>query len=721
MNKKLKKYVRRYFVSALALLVMLSIIGVNLVFAKYVSYKDNPAGVTINSYSGEISVALRDGETTSEWLSNTHGIRLLPGSTFDYDPYVYIENNTNERTCCLFVKVEEIGGTAKVNGKSYNFDDFIEYTVASGWTPGDGENIPSNVYYRHVEANTKTFYPIFHEDIVTVKENAPELGFIRFLTTDTPAFGLNIYAVELTELDTTDTVSAWNWIMNKESTDSESDDSTDSVDTAPEIIDFGGADYNIYGRDDRHEFIWGTTADVPNDIVERTVAKRNDWIEKTYNVNINQNFSHKDIYIDSKGDNATTFINAISAGVYPIDLVIPDYLYQLEYFGLLRDMGSLEYIDLSESHWTQEWNDVFTYNDKIYLVLGDANSELYAHIEVVFFNTNVVAQRGFDPYQMVRDNTWTMDEMHVLAKQFVADHANDNLNMTAEDLASRSYVKNDKTYYSRKYNGIDTEQGGLTGVIFGSGLRFSEKNNDGTLKLIADSRTVNYDYYESARDLVSDKVTDCVDTGLDALKADLSAVRWIPNTTPRSFAEERSKDIANGNTLFSIRWLGGGDKINDLTNNYGFVPMPKYDKNSDYTSTVYGVSPFAIPINATDLRKSAVILDAMNYYCNGTLPDGTECRTVDSIFDWCAPGENFRENANLVEMVEILKGSLHFDFLWYNCNYDRITLYWAFYNSIYDGSKDINHEYEKYYATYETSLAKVMQIYYGAGTAATNE
>ena len=69
-------------------------------------------------------------------------LKMIPGKDITKDPKVTVL--INSEACWLFVMIE----------KSTNFDNFMEYTVATGWTQGDGTNVPANVYYREVPAMT---------------------------------------------------------------------------------------------------------------------------------------------------------------------------------------------------------------------------------------------------------------------------------------------------------------------------------------------------------------------------------------------------------------------------------------------------------------------------------------------------------------------------------------------------------------------------------------
>ena len=74
-------------------------------------------------------------------LAETTGkdYKMVPGYTISKDPKVTVEEGSEK--CYLFVKLEE----------STNFDDFLTYEMADGWTELTGVD---NVYYRTVDAST---------------------------------------------------------------------------------------------------------------------------------------------------------------------------------------------------------------------------------------------------------------------------------------------------------------------------------------------------------------------------------------------------------------------------------------------------------------------------------------------------------------------------------------------------------------------------------------
>ena len=88
----------------------------------------------VNTFTyGDININLE--ETTGS------SYKIIPGVDIAKDPKVTVE--ADSEACWLFVKVEEVGTFVA---------DKVTYSVADGWTQGNGTKIPKNVYYREVSA-----------------------------------------------------------------------------------------------------------------------------------------------------------------------------------------------------------------------------------------------------------------------------------------------------------------------------------------------------------------------------------------------------------------------------------------------------------------------------------------------------------------------------------------------------------------------------------------
>ena len=130
-------------------------------------------------------------------LTETSGsnYKIIPGVVIDKDPKVTVKKDSE--ACWLFVKVEE-EGTFVANK--------VTYSIANGWTKGDGTGIPANVYYRAVEAvNADTDFAVLEGDKINVSEELSKSD-IQSITAQ-PKLTFTAYAVQKDGI--ADAATAW--------------------------------------------------------------------------------------------------------------------------------------------------------------------------------------------------------------------------------------------------------------------------------------------------------------------------------------------------------------------------------------------------------------------------------------------------------------------------------------------------------------------------------
>lgn len=125
---------------------------------------------------GDINITLV--ETTPERC------KMTPGKEIEKDPTLTVLADSED--CWLFVKIEE--STDKALG------DYIEYTVADGWTALDGVD---GVYYRTVDSSdTDTAFSILKDDRVKVKDSVTKAMFEVLDDSNYPRMTFTGYAVQ---------------------------------------------------------------------------------------------------------------------------------------------------------------------------------------------------------------------------------------------------------------------------------------------------------------------------------------------------------------------------------------------------------------------------------------------------------------------------------------------------------------------------------------------
>lgn len=159
-------------------LVLLAVCAVSGTLAWLTAKSDT---VTNTFTTSDIKVELTETNET---------YKMVPGYDIHKDPKAKVLAGSEE--CFLFVKLE----------KSSNFDTYLEYAIADGWTQlttdKDGKAISDLVYYRKVlTKDIGTAYSVLANDQVTVKGEVTK-AMMDGLTTETlPKLTITAYASQL--------------------------------------------------------------------------------------------------------------------------------------------------------------------------------------------------------------------------------------------------------------------------------------------------------------------------------------------------------------------------------------------------------------------------------------------------------------------------------------------------------------------------------------------
>lgn len=182
----MKHYEKRRSVSGRLFVLMLALVLVlGCAVGGTVAWLVAKTDPVVNTFTyGDINIELTETKPTNRQA------KIIPGVDIGKDPKVTVKKDSE--ACWLFVKVEE-EGTFVANK--------VTYSVADGWTKGDGTKIPRNVYYRAVEAvTTDTDFAVLKDNKIYVSEELTK-GDIQSVTTQ-PKLTFTAYAVQKDGIDT---------------------------------------------------------------------------------------------------------------------------------------------------------------------------------------------------------------------------------------------------------------------------------------------------------------------------------------------------------------------------------------------------------------------------------------------------------------------------------------------------------------------------------------
>lgn len=179
----------------LALFLALALVLVGIIGGTMAWLTDTTDEVVNTFTDSDIDITL--AETTGE------DYKMVPGYTISKDPKVKVLKGSEK--CYLFVKLE----------KSENFDSFLTYEIATGWTQltdAEGKNV-DGVYYRTVEASdADQEFEVLANNQVTVKGEGVTKEMMNALTEQTyPKLTVTAYASQFnkTATESFDVNTAW--------------------------------------------------------------------------------------------------------------------------------------------------------------------------------------------------------------------------------------------------------------------------------------------------------------------------------------------------------------------------------------------------------------------------------------------------------------------------------------------------------------------------------
>ena len=148
----------------------------------------------LNTFTyGDINITLTETDTgDGDGNPYTNEYLMVPGNTITKDPLVTVVAGSEDSW--LFVEIE----------KSANFDTFMEYSVADGWTLLPGE---TNVYYRETsKSDDKQEFGVIADNTVSVRGEGVTKEMLNALDKDGankyPTLTVTAYAVQKDNIPT---------------------------------------------------------------------------------------------------------------------------------------------------------------------------------------------------------------------------------------------------------------------------------------------------------------------------------------------------------------------------------------------------------------------------------------------------------------------------------------------------------------------------------------
>ena len=288
--------------------------------------------------------------------------------------------------------------------------------------------------------------------------------------------------------------------------------------------------------------------------------------------------------------------------------------------GMLMELHSVPYMDLSKPWYDQNANEQLSIDGKLFATVGDMILMDNEATLCVLFNKRLADDYGFeDFYDMVKRGTWTIDRMTEFAKQAAKDLDGDG-------------VMGEKDQWGNIGEPLNTYA-----FMVGCGVAAVKKVDD--IPVFDMKNEHFYDAFTKAVNLNRDNKVTMFSDNFKA--ADV----WADIIDP-AFTE--------GRVLFNTAGLVRVTVFRAMETNFGILPLPKYDESQKEYNSMVSIgcaNSIAIPATADAERCGAVIeaLSAEGYY---TL--------TPAYYDIVLKTKNARDDASS-EMLDIIFDNRIFD------------------------------------------------------------
>ncbi len=356
------------------------------------------------------------------------------------------------------------------------------------------------------------------------------------------------------------------------------------------------------------------------EVINDAVYKRNQKIEEQYG------FKVVEIGVE---DGATVAKNSILAQNDEYDMIcirLKDHISSLTQQGLLLDLKTIPLLDLDQPYYNQNSMQSLSLANKVYAMTGDLLTMDNDATRCVLFNKalwsdlQLTEQLGGSLYELVKTGKWTLEKLEAASASAVADLNGD-----------QKMDNNDRW-------GMANEAFNSLGLLNATGITLFEKDASTDIPVFAGN----------------------TERTLSALEQIIPLVRAEHSLYGAAIYEVVHPNFQAGNILFHLANLCEVRLYRGMEFDFGIIPMPKFDEAQDrYYSTVttWGSNCISVPITASDLDRTATIIEALSCESMYTV--------TPAYFELSLEGRMLRDEES-ADMLEIILDTAIFDlsFMW---------------------------------------------------------
>ena len=360
------------------------------------------------------------------------------------------------------------------------------------------------------------------------------------------------------------------------------------------------------------------------DIVNDAVFKKDSMVEEYLGIDI-ELIRESGIYQSRKTFN-NLITNAWASGDTTYDLInnVLTVTLPLSQQGVFVNVNDLQYTNLEQPWYISEMTENYGIKGKLYGILSDHTLSLYKDLSVVYFNVDLFQERKADLnlYDIVRSGDWTLDKFLEVVSDMSGDLNGDGQYDTEIDQFA--------------YFGESVPNGTWMTAL---DIDIIDMNNDGS-----------YTYYG-----LTERLDDAY-SKLSYFYTSTPGVNVIDSASKGGGKYPPRDTVAEGRVAMMTNYIYATEHIREMDDDYGIVPIPKYDKNQENYITQIGTSTstFFIPQTQKDLDLISKFIECEAYFGYSE---------VSPIYYEAALKAKYATDANMGQMLDIVRENATISFL----------------------------------------------------------
>ena len=445
---------------------------------------------------------------------------------------------------------------------------------------------------------------------------------------------------------------------------------TEVHDDVPDL-DYKGETVTFFYRTNcQNEYF---SEELNGEVVNDAIYERNAGVCERLNVKFE--------FVGEQGDYSTrkTYADkvtqSVTAGSAAYDIVSSYSMAgaNLAFAKVVRNLYDNKYIDLEKPWWPVSLIEETTVNGFLPFVSGDISRNMITELMAIYFNKQFIDDYKLqDPYELVREGKWTIDQMFTMSKGVYVDVNGDGKKGQEDKYGfTTNHVWNDSFYWGCGLVTIDKDK--ASGKLVLSPQFSGEK----THKLI---ETLCSYYY----------------TGNDNLFVPDDS-SWLYDI----FKEERALFLQT--TVSKVISL-----FRDVTFSYGILPIPKYDEDQErhITNMSFGYSLYTIPIDIDDAgaERAGAVMECLA---------SAGYKLVSPALFETALKVKYAADPDTAEMYDIIRAGASFDIGRVFTDSFGGKTYSLFRNAVKNNTTDWASTFESNKSSLETTLTQLNDIYAG--------